>query len=424
MSFREYKLEEIYTISSGLSKNRSEFGFGYPFLTFKDVFYNFFAPGELESLANTTDKERASCSIKRGDVFLTRTSETVNELGMSAVALKDYTNATFNGFTKRLRPKVDGLVLPEYAGFYFRSRMFRDQVNSMSIMTTRASLNNSMIEKFTIKLPDMGEQLRIADLLFSITKKIEVNNQINKTLEEMARTIFKHWFVDFEFPNEDGEPYKSSGGEMVESELGMVPKGWEVKSIGQITKIIRGASPRPIQDFLRTEGMPWVKISDATSSSSKYITKTSEFIKNEGVSKSRKIPPGTLILSNSATPGIPKIMLIEACVHDGWLIFDDYSDLPKEYIYYLLLNERENILSLSNGSVFRNLKTDILKSYRVLVPPKEIIGKIIQSFININKNIEGRVRETEVIASIRDTLLPKLMSGEIRVPLDKEGETS
>lgn len=415
MSFSEWKkvkLGDIYNIYSGLSKSRSDFGFGYPFLTFKQVFNNYFLPSHLDDLVNSTEKERERCSIKRGDIFLTRTSETQNELGMSSVALKDYKNATFNGFTKRLRLKdgIDEEIYPEYIGYYLRSPKIRSYMSSLSVMTTRASLNSSMISNIEIELPTYNVQVEIGKILKVIDDKIELNNRMNKTLEEMSQAIFKSWFVDFE-PFQDGE--------FEDSELGRIPKGWKIKSIGEITKIIRGASPRPIQDFLSTEGMPWLKISDATSSNSKYITKTNEFIKIEGVAKSRRVLPGTLILSNSATPGIPRVMLIEACVHDGWLIFDDYTELPKEYIYYLLLNEREKILSLSNGSVFRNLKTDILKTYKIVVPPKDVVDKIIPTFIGINKIIKCKVKEIENITNIRDTLLPKLMTGEIRVPIEE-----
>ncbi|TYQ15042.1 UNVERIFIED_CONTAM: type I restriction enzyme S subunit [Acetivibrio alkalicellulosi] len=418
--WKEVKLGDVYDIRSGLSKDRKEFGYGYPFVSFKDVFYNYFLPDELENLANTSIKERENCSVKKGDVFFTRTSETQDELGMSSVALKDYKNATFNGFTKRLRlkEKIKEDIDLLYIGYYLRSPFIRNQINGFSSMTTRASLNNSMINVLEIKLPPIQEQVKIGEVLRSLDEKIEINNKIINTLETMAQELFKHWFVDFEFPNENGEPYKSSGGEMIESELGLIPKGWEVNTIGQITRITRGASPRPIQNFIKTEGVPWVKISDATSSISMYISKTSEFIKIEGVSKSRKVTPGTLILSNSATPGIPKIMMIEACVHDGWLIFNDYIYLPKEYMYYLLLIERDNILSLSNGSVFRNLKTDILKSYKIIIPPMKLIDNILSSLKAINKNIECKATEMEKLSKIRDTLLPKLMSGEIRVPLN------
>ncbi|RYM02946.1 hypothetical protein EWH99_10140 [Sporolactobacillus sp. THM7-7] len=236
----------------------------------------------------------------------------------------------------------------------------------------------------------------------------------------MAQAIFKHWFVDFEFPNEEGKPYKSSGGEMVESELGLIPKGWTVKRLNEIVEIKRGASPRPIQDYLSSKGMPWVKISDATASKSKYISSTKEYIKFEGVSKSKRVLPGTLLLSNSATPGLPKIILIEACVHDGWLIFDNYNGLPKEYLYYLLLFERTNLLSLSNGSVFRNLKTDILKQYKVIIPEKKYIDIIKLTLQSINDAIKINEIESARLINIRDALLPKLMSGQIRVPIEDQ----
>lgn len=145
--FKNYKIEELYNISSGLSKSRSEFGFGNPFVTFKDVFYNYFLPKELENLANTSDKEIKSCSVKKGDIFLTRTSETADELGMSSVALKDYPKATFNGFTKRLRLKenIQVEIDPVFIGYYFRSSFIRTQFGMHSSMSTRASLNNDAI---------------------------------------------------------------------------------------------------------------------------------------------------------------------------------------------------------------------------------------------------------------------------------------
>ena len=133
------ELGELYDFSSGLSKASSEFGYGFPFLSFVDVFYNYTTPEVLTELVNSTEKEREKASVERGDVFLTRTSETVGELGMSCVALQDYPNATFNGFTKRLRPKNRDVVHPEYAAYFFRSFHFRWQVYAMSSISTRAS---------------------------------------------------------------------------------------------------------------------------------------------------------------------------------------------------------------------------------------------------------------------------------------------
>ncbi len=149
--WKEYSLTDLYRVSSGLSKPAKDFGEGYPFLSFKDVFYNFFLPDGLTELVRSNDKERNTCSIKRGDVFLTRTSETMNELGMSSVARKDYPDATFNGFCKRLRPYTDIPLYPEYVGYFLRSPGFRLELTAFSTMSTRASLNNDMIGRLKLK---------------------------------------------------------------------------------------------------------------------------------------------------------------------------------------------------------------------------------------------------------------------------------
>lgn len=188
--WKEYNLNEVYDFASGLSKGAEEFGFGHGFLGFTDIFKNFFVPNELTSLVNSTEKEQQACSIKRGDVFLTRTSETDEDLGMSCVALKDYPKATFNGFTKRLRPKGNVEILPEYAGFYFRSPKFRATVSGMSSITTRASLNNSMLAQLTIDVPPVEEQKAIAETLISLHRKIALLEKQNITLESIAETLF------------------------------------------------------------------------------------------------------------------------------------------------------------------------------------------------------------------------------------------
>lgn len=160
--WQEVYLNEAFDIGSGLSKPAEDFGSGFPFLSFKEIFNNFFVPEDSPELVESSEEERDKCSVKKGDVFLTRTSETVKELGMSCVALKDYENATFNGFTKRLRPNSDFEVVPEYAGYYFRSSKFRNEVTALSSASTRASLNNEMLGRLKIVLPSKKEQEEIA----------------------------------------------------------------------------------------------------------------------------------------------------------------------------------------------------------------------------------------------------------------------
>jgi len=144
---------------------------------------------------------------------------------------------------------------------------------------------------------------------------------------------------------------------------------WIDTTFEEVCDIKRGASPRPIHDWLALSGVPWVKISDATAAQTPFIQKTAEYIKKEAAPKSVEVFPGDFILSNSATPGIPKFMQIHACVHDGWLILRNFRNLDKWYCYYLLLNDREKLVRQGNGSVFTNLKTEILKKHQIKLPP-------------------------------------------------------
>jgi type I restriction enzyme S subunit len=255
VEWKQVPLGELYDFSSGLSKPRSEFGFGNGFLSFKDVFYNYFTPPRLEQLVNSTEKEQQSCSIKCGDVFLTRTSETMEELAMSCVALRDYDRATFNGFTKRLRPKSGTQIIPEYAGYFFRSPSFRREVTAMSSLSTRASLNNEMLSRLTMAVPPPATQEKIGTVLKALDDKIELNRRMNATLESMARALFQSWFVDFDPVRAKLDGRQPVGLDMgtatlfpehlEDSLLGKIPIGWQVATLDNVLAVLEtGGRPK------------------------------------------------------------------------------------------------------------------------------------------------------------------------------------
>ena len=199
MSDMEYKLRDLYKVSNGLSKGGSFFGSGFPFISFSTVFNNFFIPEEINDFVQSTLKEQATYSIKKGDILITRTSETIDELGMSCVALKDYPTATFNGFCKRLRPLTDK-VYPHFIGYYLRTPYFRANFTKVASLITRASLRNEDLLRFSIELPPIYKQKKIAEILYSYDNLIEDNNKRIKLLEQMAENLYKEWFVRFRFP--------------------------------------------------------------------------------------------------------------------------------------------------------------------------------------------------------------------------------
>lgn len=166
---------------------------------------------------------------------------------------------------------------------------------------------------------------------------------------------------------------------------------WENKKIGDIVDIRRGASPRPIQNFLSDKGMPWVKIADATSDPTRFISHTNECIIEDGIKKSVVVEPETLIVSNSATPGLPKIMKILACVHDGWLVFSNYRGITRDFLYYKFIDIRRHLVNQANGSVFQNLKTDIVREFDIAVPSIETQNKIVGILSSIDHKIETNI---------------------------------
>ncbi|WP_419653495.1 restriction endonuclease subunit S [Thiolapillus sp.] len=175
---------------------------------------------------------------------------------------------------------------------------------------------------------------------------------------------------------------------------------WKKEKFSELCTITRGGSPRPIHNYIMDKGIPWVKIADATASNSRTINSTKEYIKSTGKQKSREVFPGDLILSNSATPGLPKFMGIYACIHDGWLLLRDFNGLHKEFCYYFLLHERENLVSQGNGSVFTNLKTDILKNHVVDVPTLSEQRAIAHILGTLDDKIELNRQMAQTLESI------------------------
>ena len=181
-----------------------------------------------------------------------------------------------------------------------------------------------------------------------------------------------------------------------------IPKGWVETKLGNHLKIGRGSSPRPIHKYISTEGIPWVKIADATASNNKYIEKTNEFIIEEG--RSTSVKHGDLIVSNSATPGIPKFMAIDACVHDGWLVFSEYNGIDKLYLYYFFLFFRRELNHSATGTVFKNLKTDIVRNVELLLPPKEEQQAIASILTTFDDKIELLQAQNQTLEATAQTI--------------------
>ena len=287
-------------------------------------------------------------------------------------------------------------VNPKYVKYYCRSKQYNDWVQSFNTGSTRGNINAQTFGNMEIPLPERKQQDYLVSILEPIDEKIKNNKQVNDNLQQQAAALFESWFVNY-------DPWD-----------GVQPSEWENAPLGSFVEIKRGGSPRPIQDFLSDSGLRWLKISDVTSLSSPFVLEIKEHIKEEGLRKTVFLHAGELVLSNSATPGIPKILDVDTCIHDGWLYFPK-SELSKYYLYLFFKHIRKELVALGNGSVFTNLKTDILKAFPATKADESTLKEFDALVTPLFDAMLNADRENFKLAAMRDALLPKLMSGEIDV---------
>ena len=350
----------------------------------------------------------------KGDVILT------TEAPLGEVAqIKDSKKVALAQRIITLRGKRE-ILDNTFLKYSLQSPIMQHRLFERASGTTVIGIKSAELKKVNINLPPLEEQVKIANILSSLDDKIELNNEMNKTLEEMVQSIFKRWFVDFEFPSEDGKPYKSSGGEMVDSELGMIPRGWEVKSIDELSDVGIGKTPprKETQWFsLNNEDVKWVSIKDMGNCGT-YILETSEYLTNEAIEKFKvkKVPSNTVILSFKLTVGRVAISPCELVTNEAIAHFkiQNRENLTTEFLYSYLKQFNYELLG-STSSIATAVNSKIIRKIPIIVPPSEIMSEFTLSVSALFELIKENELEIINLREIRDSLLPKLMSGEIKL---------
>lgn len=300
--------------------------------------------------------------------------------------------------------------------------------NQSSGSASQANISKSDVLDIPIDLPPINEQNEISDILSKLDKKIMLLSQQNETLEQIANALFKHWFVDFEFPDESGNPYKSSGGNMITSELGEIPGMWTIQSLKQNIEASKGLSYKGAG--LSEKGT----ILHSLKSIHEGGGYRHDGIKYyQGEFKDRHIvQAGDIIVANTEQGEKHKLIGFPAripnYVHEDSIIThhitkvvpSDNSDFTREFIYYSLLSRalRHQIISFTNGTTVNGLPTDGLQEPNWISPNKEIINDFSNLIRKIWAKQENNIKETHSLTQLRNTLLPKLMSGELRIKME------
>ena len=321
--------------------------------------------------------------------------------------------------------------------YFLRSDVGQARLKARETGTTVTGIKQSELRQIMISLPKIETQRAISATLSALDDKIEINNRINKTLEEMVQALFKRWFVDFEFPDENGQPFKSAGGELEESELGPIPKGWKVGNFFNLTNdsvggdwgkdstqgkyvcevfCIRGADI-PELDSGKTGKMP-TRFILQKNFEAKVLNENDIVIEISGGSPTQSTGRMVLISKELIRRFSNPLICSNFCRKIS-LKNEIYAEFL--YMYLNVLYKNEVFFQFENGTTgIKNLDVNnLFDKYQIVLPNQEIVANF-QSIIKESRRIiQENGRETQVLINIRDALLPKLMSGEIRVPIEE-----
>lgn len=357
-------------------------------------------------------KEKADslkkCNAHRGDIIVTHRG-TLGQIVYVPVNSK-YDRYVISQSQFRFRCKAD-LVDVQYLVYYFHTRegQYKILANASQVGVPALARATSTFRLIDIKLPPLATQLRIASILSSLDRKIELNNKINADLEEMAQAIFKNWFVDF-------EPFKD--GKFVDSELGMIPEGWKVGRLDEIADVVGGSTPSKAKpEYYTQKGIAWLTPKDLSNHPAVYTSRGEIDITEEGYNSTstKLMPKGTILFTSRAPIGYISIAQNDICTNQGFK-----SLVPKKagtcFLYCFLKYVTPVIENKSTGSTFKEASGSLMKSLQVIMPEQKVFEDFETIVSPLFARIESLEKENSRLSLLRDTLLPRLMSGELEVP--------
>ena len=296
----------------------------------------------------------------------------------------------------------------EFIYYILTSANFKRNITNEATGTTIKNVSLKQMREYKFNIPcNLADQRRIASILSSLDRKIELNNKINTDLEEMAQAIFKNWFVNF-------EPFKD--GKFVDSELGMIPEGWKVGTLGDFCKCLLGGTPSRSKEEYWNGDVNWINSGEIN----KFrILEASEKITELGLSKSatKLLPKKTTVLAiTGATLGQVSLLEIDTCANQSVIGVLENTEIPYEYIYPFIKDRIEMLIQHQTGGAQQHINKDNVESLIFLLPAKNVLENYISLVGPMYKRIESQCFENLYLSTLRDTLLPRLMSGEIEVP--------
>ena len=409
MEWKEVRLGDVADVQTGpfgsqLHKD-NYVNKGTPIVTVEHLGNKWFTSQNLPMVSDEDKLRLAKYCSQEGDVIFSR----VGSVDRCSYVSKEYSGWLFSGRCLRVRPRSG--INPEYLYYFLTNEGTKQYIRNIAVGATMPSINTKLLNEVPVKIPSLPDQCRIASILSSLDRKIELNNKINADLEEMAQAIFKNWFVDF-------EPFKD--GKFVDSELGMIPEGWKVVTLDDLTsKFGTGLNPR--KNFVLGHGNNYYVTIKNMGDNRIYLNDRCDKVDDEAlakINKRSKLQKGDLLFSGIGTIG-RVAMVVEDPLNwntsESVFNMHPIDSVSSEFIYLLLLSDifQQYVRQNAQGGVQQGIRMASLKAFQLAIPDD------LKFFDNLVKPIIAKVksndRENDRLSLLRDTLLPRLMSGELEV---------
>jgi type I restriction enzyme S subunit len=353
-----------------------------------------------------------------GNTLIALTGAGVGEIGR----IQDNQTGLINQRVGWVRPKIT----EDEDYIYYLLRFLKNQIIELASGSAQPNVSPREILNIPFQVPDKLERIAIGSLLATLDKKLELNKGLSKSLEDIAQTIFKSWFIDFDpvKAKMNGEKPLGMDDETVslfpdsfeESELGLIPKGWEVKSIGNLCETLLGGTPSRTKDDYWNGDIPWInsgKINDFR------VLTASEYITKRGLDKSatKLLPSGTTVIAiTGATLGQFSRLEIEACANQSVIGIIGSPLASNEFIYMQIKNGINRLISAQTGGAQQHINKEDVNNFNIIYPNQALVSKFTSEVSAIFLQIGILLKQSMTIVSIRDSLLPRLISGELKIP--------
>jgi len=409
-TFKTVPFGDLYAepAKNGIMRPKRVRGSGYKMINMGELFsYDRIKNPEME-LVPLNDDEIKKYAVKQGDLLFARQSLILEGAGKCSIVLDVPETTTFESHIIRVRLNTQK-VSPQYYFYYFLSPQGKNNIKSIKMQVAAAGIRGSDLQNVLVPVPELTKQDKIAKILTMYDDLIENNTRRIKILEEMAQRIYREWFVHFRYPGHENQ-------KLVESELGMIPEGWEVGNFTDIASVLSGGTPQTGNTKFWNGEIQFFTPRDA--GDSYFVFGTEKTITELGLRNcnSQLYPEDTIFITARGTVGKVVIAGKEMAMNQSCYALKGINRNPNIYVFFVARNHSDHFRKNSGGATFSTIIVDTFRRTKVLLPASEVISLFCDSISPLLRSMKILIKKCRILSATRDLLLPKLISGELRIP--------